>query len=159
MGISNDSEALTIMIHFHQSQYRTFKAYYQQRDCKLNFHSSSVMPVSCSGCRIYRVGCVCICSVALGCAAGSALWMPPSSRSVTTDGSTNTKSSKAWQPAVKAQPVGDPALNCMSWSTNRGNCWPLLIVTNSKLCLNWSNASLASCLLIWLISHNSPLSN
>lgn len=25
-----DSEALTIMIHFHQSQYRTFKAYYQQ---------------------------------------------------------------------------------------------------------------------------------
>ena len=24
-----DSEALTIMIHFHQSQYRTFKAYYQ----------------------------------------------------------------------------------------------------------------------------------
>ena len=25
-----ESEALTIMIHFHQSQYRTFKAYYQQ---------------------------------------------------------------------------------------------------------------------------------
>lgn len=25
-----DSEALTILIHFHQSQYRTFKAYYQQ---------------------------------------------------------------------------------------------------------------------------------
>lgn len=28
-GQLSDSEALTIMIHFHQSQYRTFKAYYQ----------------------------------------------------------------------------------------------------------------------------------
>lgn len=29
-GQLSDSEALTIMIHFHQSQYRNFKAYYQQ---------------------------------------------------------------------------------------------------------------------------------
>lgn len=29
-GQLSDSEALTIMIHFHQSQYRTFKAYYQE---------------------------------------------------------------------------------------------------------------------------------
>lgn len=29
-GQLGDSEALTIMIHFHQSQYRNFKAYYQQ---------------------------------------------------------------------------------------------------------------------------------
>ena len=29
-GHLSDSEALTIMIHFHQSQYRNFKAYYQQ---------------------------------------------------------------------------------------------------------------------------------
>ena len=29
-GRLSDSEALTIMIHFHQSQYRTFKAYYQE---------------------------------------------------------------------------------------------------------------------------------
>jgi hypothetical protein len=29
-GQLSDSEALTIMIHFHQSHYRTFKAYYQQ---------------------------------------------------------------------------------------------------------------------------------
>src|SRR5688572_28677153 len=29
-GYLSDSEALTIMIHFHQSQYRTFKAYYQE---------------------------------------------------------------------------------------------------------------------------------
>lgn len=29
-GQLSDSEALTIMIHFHQSQYRTFKAYYEQ---------------------------------------------------------------------------------------------------------------------------------
>lgn len=29
-GQMSDSEALTIMIHFHQSQYRTFKAYYQE---------------------------------------------------------------------------------------------------------------------------------
>lgn len=29
-GRLSDSEALTIMIHFHQSQYRNFKAYYQQ---------------------------------------------------------------------------------------------------------------------------------
>lgn len=29
-GNLSDSEALTIMIHFHQSQYRTFKAYYQE---------------------------------------------------------------------------------------------------------------------------------
>jgi hypothetical protein len=28
-GQLSDSEALTIMIHFHQSQYRNFKAYYQ----------------------------------------------------------------------------------------------------------------------------------
>ena len=30
VGQLSDSEALTIMIHFHQSQYRNFKAYYQQ---------------------------------------------------------------------------------------------------------------------------------
>jgi hypothetical protein len=29
-GQLSDSEALTLMIHFHQSQYRNFKAYYQQ---------------------------------------------------------------------------------------------------------------------------------
>ena len=29
-GRLSESEALTIMIHFHQSQYRTFKAYYQE---------------------------------------------------------------------------------------------------------------------------------
>ncbi|MCC6891751.1 MAG: hypothetical protein IT321_02935 [Anaerolineae bacterium] len=29
-GQLSDSEALTIMIHFHQSHYRTFKAYYDQ---------------------------------------------------------------------------------------------------------------------------------
>jgi hypothetical protein len=29
-GQMSDSDALTIMIHFHQSQYRNFKAYYQQ---------------------------------------------------------------------------------------------------------------------------------
>ena len=29
-GQLSDSEAVTIMIHFHQSQYRTFKAYYQE---------------------------------------------------------------------------------------------------------------------------------
>jgi hypothetical protein len=29
-GQLSDSEALTIMIHFHQSQYRTFKAFYQE---------------------------------------------------------------------------------------------------------------------------------
>ena len=29
-GQLSDSETLTIMIHFHQSQYRNFKAYYQQ---------------------------------------------------------------------------------------------------------------------------------
>lgn len=29
-GQLSESEALTIMIHFHQSQYRTFKAYYQE---------------------------------------------------------------------------------------------------------------------------------
>jgi hypothetical protein len=29
-GYLSDSEALTIMIHFHQSQYRTFKAYYHE---------------------------------------------------------------------------------------------------------------------------------
>jgi len=29
-GQLNDSEALTIMIHFHESHYRTFKAYYQE---------------------------------------------------------------------------------------------------------------------------------
>ena len=29
-GQLSDSEALTIMIHFHQSQYRTFKAYYKE---------------------------------------------------------------------------------------------------------------------------------
>jgi hypothetical protein len=29
-GQLSDSEALTLMIHFHQSQYRTFKAYYQE---------------------------------------------------------------------------------------------------------------------------------
>src|SRR6185436_8462283 len=30
VGQLSDSEAVTIMIHFHQSQYRTFKAYYQE---------------------------------------------------------------------------------------------------------------------------------
>src|SRR5690348_7216964 len=29
-GQLSESEALTIMIHFHQSHYRTFKAYYQE---------------------------------------------------------------------------------------------------------------------------------
>jgi hypothetical protein len=29
-GNLSNSEALTIMIHFHQSHYRTFKAYYQE---------------------------------------------------------------------------------------------------------------------------------
>jgi hypothetical protein len=31
VGQLSDSEALTIMIQFHQSQYRTFKAYYQEQ--------------------------------------------------------------------------------------------------------------------------------
>lgn len=65
-GKLSDSEALTIVIHFHQSHYRTFKAYYQEHvavylgdEC-----TSSAMDGLCSGCRVCWAGCACICSVA-----------------------------------------------------------------------------------------------
>ena len=113
-GQLSDSEALTIIIHFHQSQYRNFKAYYQQH---VQVYLRAEFPHLVSYGRFVQrhacwAGCAGICSVVSDGVLGSVLSMPLSLPCVTIDALISTKSSKALPHAAKARWAGVLASNC-----------------------------------------------
>lgn len=119
------SEIMTILIHFHQSHYRDFKAYYteyvQERLHKefpglVSYTRLSNLSHRCS----FR--CVFICAVpALEPAPASRSWIPPPWRCVKTQESTHTRSLQGWRSVAKPPPAGSLASNCTSFSMTEAN--------------------------------------
>ena len=125
-GQLSDSEALTIMIHFHQSQYRNFKAYYQQH---VQEYLQAEFPCLISYGRFVQrmprlLGWLCLYLFSrLGACSGISFVDVTFIACVTIDGSSNTRYSKALPHAGKARQAGGSASNCTWWSMSVGNCW------------------------------------
>ena len=109
------SEIMTILIHFHQSHYRNFKAYYTQH---VMTHLRSEFPALVSYNRFVELTPTVIipllaytCSSAEALAAASPLWMPRRSRYVTTSVLPVIKSLRVWRSGVRAQWAGFMASN------------------------------------------------
>ena len=108
------SEVMTILIHFHQSHYRDFKAFYTQHVCK---HMRSEFPALVSYTRFVELmpsalAAMCLyLRVRFGQATGVAFIDSTRCPSATTDASAATGSLPRWPGAARAAWDGSMALN------------------------------------------------
>ena len=139
------SEIMTILIAFHQSHYRDFKAYYNEHVLK-NWHAEFPGLVSYTRFVEYisfSTGAIDGLSTDLlsGAVAVEFLSLTqPRWMCASINGFTPTRSLQGWQRGEKPRPAGFLASNCTWWSMIRANSWRF-----------------ASHPAMWMIENRSPV--
>ena len=128
VGQLSASEVMTILIHFHQSHYRTFKAYYTEH---VQVHLTSEFPHLVS----YQRFVALIPSVlvpllayaaraAMELARASASSIPPRWKSVMPNASVNIGSLRPMPGAARLRWAGSLGSSCTWRSMTKATCWP-----------------------------------
>src|SRR6185437_9769277 len=159
VGRMHPSEIMTILIAFHQSHYRTFKAYYldhvavqwrQEFPTLLSYTVLSNLSLRLSA------RWPPICRPSLARVPASVLSIQRRCLSVKIPAFPAIKSLLVGQRAAKPPLAGFTALNSIWSSAIMGPCWPTLSHRGMSLiappCRSWHNASLASSMAIKAIS-------
>lgn len=122
----SESEIMTILIAFHQSHYRNFKAYYQKH---VQAHLTSEFPQLVSYTRFVElmprvlIPLLVYLQQQKGVCTGISFIDSTPSKSVTIGGLRVTRCFQPWQRVEKRPWVGSSASNCIWWSMSAESCW------------------------------------
>ena len=123
------SEVMTILIHFHQAHYRTFKAYYTEH---VQMHLSKEFPRLVSYPRFVALipqmmlPLLPICRPAMEPVQASASSTQLLCKSVIPNGSVDTASLRRMPDGVRRAWAGSLVLNCTWPSMIEAICWPVV---------------------------------